>query len=727
MRGTFQQTTGGDVPLEPYWEIWNQGGPFIGDIGGYAPHGRVTVEAGWYLQTENVPAFKRGPVRWWQRKLNDQVETEIPNVKNIQIERSLDTDTASCTITIYNQNMTQLGVTELGQPGYYTFNRGDSPESHDRWNHNWNEWHSIIVPNALIRTYQGYGGRSLSIDQAITSAHILMTGVWLIDEVRIDSNGMMTLRCRDMAKLLTDQMLYPPLMPNDRKVYPLHYKRWDYSQPANAGTAPPSPSSGTSESFRDKRSIYGVFGASEASSTDVQTGTSNGSVHGHKPSHAFDNVDETFWLSWGHASPNAASSYEWIEVNVNEVMNAVNVTPWGGGYQMYVSVMVDGVWQPGAGGTIPYSGTDYTGADDAAIPAVAVFGVPWEEQKDYVLPEEYNAQKIRLTFTNLTLSPWEGEYRAGVRRVRARHAPIGAAQPKVTGNYLDYADIIREILLWAGFWLQGDLRNDGIPAVFGVINNTGAYAEEPIDHALFDKKPCIQAITALKEIVGYHFWINELGEAHFEPPNWWISGNTLHTGERIDYIPVIDERVNLTEYAVSATDRSVRSEIIIATEEPTADYAATKAVKYVPRINEFLRGMVKVASWTNGKFANEDEQKLMAELIALHAYYAQRQGSITCAAQPAIQINDQVRVYERLTSETHVHYVKGISTNMDLETGQYTMTLTTHWLGEQDGQHWNLDRFEMSDLLKAFLEKLASNSLQGTIFLLKDEGVKRHA
>src|SRR5690606_32042012 len=64
--------------------------------------------------------------------------------------------------------------------------------------------------------------------------------------------------------------------------------------------------------------------------------------------------------------------------------------------------------------------------------------------------------------------------------------------------------------------------------------------------------------------------------------------------------------------------------------------------------------------------------------------FAQRRGQVTCLANPAIQVNDQVRIYERTTSETYIHYVRGISTSHDLDTGDYTMTLTTNWLGTED-------------------------------------------
>ena len=74
----------------------------------------------------------------------------------------------------------------------------------------------------------------------------------------------------------------------------------------------------------------------------------------------------------------------------------------------------------------------------------------------------------------------------------------------------------------------------------------------------------------------------------------------------------------------------------------------------------------------------------MAELINLQVWFSQRTGSVTCMANPNISINDQVKIVERNTSETYTHYIRAVSSSMDLDTGQYVMNLTTNWLGDQD-------------------------------------------
>ena len=104
----------------------------------------------------------------------------------------------------------------------------------------------------------------------------------------------------------------------------------------------------------------------------------------------------------------------------------------------------------------------------------------------------------------------------------------------------------------------------------------------------------------------------------------------------------------------------------------------------------FAQASPQLNELTNGVFSNQDEQDMMAELISLHIWFQQRTGSVTCLANPALQINDQVRIYERTSGETYVHYVRGISTTHDLNTGAYTMVLTTNWLG--DDTDWTITR-----------------------------------
>ena len=61
-------------------------------------------------------------------------------------------------------------------------------------------------------------------------------------------------------------------------------------------------------------------------------------------------------------------------------------------------------------------------------------------------------------------------------------------------------------------------------------------------------------------------------------------------------------------------------------------------------------------------------------------------GNIAMIGNPNIGMNDQIRVVERNTSETYIHYVRSVSSSMDLDTGSYTMNLSTNRLG--DDSNW---------------------------------------
>lgn len=688
------------------WDTWSAGGPFIGEL---RPTGRVTIEWDWQLTaastgTGALPANKK-PIRWYQRCDDSQTEMELPPIKSIEIDRSIDADAGTATIVFYNQQMrtnseSQIDLTELGHPGYYTMARGLGPEANARWGQEFNQWCFAITPNTLVRTYQGYGGRieDMTIQEGVEAGYLLRTGVWFCDRVKVGTDGLITMTCRDAAKLLIEQQLYPPLVP--RALYPLHYQRYEWKTetvnhtttrtiPAQTGVA---RAVSVSDSTVDRWYPQGNTGSG--------LGSGGFTLHGHKASDAIDGNGDTFALSVGNGSPTASFAKDWWEFNVDGPVDTVYVQPWAGNYTMYISVLENGVWIDGGGGTIPwdngplYGNQPYVVNSQANIPFVLQSGVPWETGADYKLPRVYQASKVRVTFGNPTKSQWgPNYYRSGLREFKAMISSIDQqtisettteqVQVRHDGNYKDYADIVKDLLLWAGFWCFETVAGSEQPHVHGNIETTGIFAEDPLPDDLFDKRPVVDPITELKETVGYVTWVDDEGAFHFESPNWWQAGNFGEDGTYTDFIPDIDERLQLTGYTIDVSDDMLRSEIIIS-EEQSRDGPFGVVTRYTPPTHDILRGMVKPAMWTNGYFTNADEQKIMAELIGLHIYFRLRMGNIEAWANPCIQVNDQVRVYERITSTTYIHYVRGVQTQMDCDEGSYTMSLTTHWLGNDD-------------------------------------------
>ncbi len=206
---------------------------FIGDMMACS---RATVEPSYELRTSvgAVGAFTKLPVRWFQRaNTAGQIEVEIPNLKTVSIERGIDVDAGTCTIVLSNQKMENPAdpAGELGNPGYFTWSRGQEEAATNRWGHVANEWADVLVPNALIRTWGGYGGHDKTIAEAVADGNIVPTGTWLVDEVLPSARvGTITLKCRDMMKLAIDQPVITPLVPEKdtlgNALWPLRYCRF---------------------------------------------------------------------------------------------------------------------------------------------------------------------------------------------------------------------------------------------------------------------------------------------------------------------------------------------------------------------------------------------------------------------------------------------------------------------------------------------------------------------
>jgi hypothetical protein len=979
--------------------LWANAGPFVGVDRSNA---RVTVEKDWYLNTTlNVLTTDptKLPYRWWQRLDNSQVETDIPNIKSIQWDRSIDSDAASCTIVIVNQKMQPNASGQnrrLGVRGYYSW-RERGVNALAQWPENSNtDWTDVLVPNALLRTYEGFGGYGKTLSQALNDGNLFLTGVWLVDEIDTDSTGVMQLKCRDMAKLLLEQQLYIPLMPKTK--YPLHYFKWsyqtstyvannqyDFTDPVAWGPGSEGPKYITdfgvdadgdgyailgtdggvfcyATSFYGSRGggvVTGVVGLAKRPQNDgywavdrtgtvyamgaalnygspnavaspvtrmaaTHTGlgywvlTTDGDVipfgdavyWGGSPQDAPTLVDiertsdsQGYWLvaqngavySYGNAvyhgnatiaSGQTATSIAatpdnggyWIcatdgavyalgnavfygrVTSPNAPIVAVIATPSGSGYWLLgqdggvfafgdagfhgslppttqafhdMAATAGGYWLLADDGMIyPYgSVVDYghplSGVDPAPMEAIAMDPLGrgyWLAEQDgavYAFGEcgfygrvtNPNAPITAIIATpsgrgywlvgqdggvfafgdapflgsgvgfvvgtvvdaaqtstgrgywlltdvgdvyafgdapyhgNAPVTPpdkasgiagrpqndgyWIVSQSGGIFAMGAApflpangpdwnitkaalNDPIFSVESSKTGNgylllagdggvfsfgdapfegslpadysvtkqfpgdYSDLTDIVRDLLLWSGWYLYGAAGTDPI---FGNLENTGTFVNDEIPADNFDKKPIIDAINAVRDIVGFLFWIDEEGGARFEPANWYTYGNTMQeTGLRVGGIPEISEKLVMTQYSLTYTDRTIRSEIIITSDDPAFGNASTiTTVREVT--SDLLRGMIRPAMIPTPINVSQADQAIMAQLIEQHIHFQSLQGSVTCVANPAIQVNDQVRLWEQVAGETDVHFIRGISSSHDLDTGVWLYTLTTNHLG----------------------------------------------
>lgn len=262
----------------------------------------------------------------------------------------------------------------------------------------------------------------------------------------------------------------------------------------------------------------------------------------------------------------------------------------------------------------------------------------------------------------------------------------------VKGTYSDYADIVEDMCLWAGFWLKPTANTPANqpPAVFGNIEKTNAWnAVGPLDPSTTDKKQLIDVIKMIKDVVGYYFRVDETGAVRFSSPNYWSSGNFLDDGTPIQFWPILDEKLNVTDYVQTTSDQSLLSEIIVSAADPYkygGAPAGLTVTRFVPPNIGSLHGIQKpgmIGVPLNVPITQQD-QEIMAELLALQCFFANRQGQVSAAVNPAICPDDQIRIYERQSGEANIHYVKGVHTEHDLKAGTWIATYTTYWLGNSD-------------------------------------------
>jgi hypothetical protein len=693
-------------------------------------------------------------------------DVEITGIKSITIDRRLGADSASMQMTISNagtpsltENLdesydgasgspTKRELREYGTPGKLTYRRGLSTPGTGEpnpWGYDVDPtWVDMFIPNRVIRTFQGYGSDGAS--QPWNDTKLAPTGIWLIDSVEIDTKGTLQIQARDAAKLLIEQRLYPPIVPV--QTYPL-----TFCGPYEKRTI---------ENSRVVESTEAVDGDDVAKHSTYNWDSSaapwygyNASVYGHRASHAFDFDFSTYWISMRNSQPSADWSYEWIDAECGgEPVNRIQFKPWKGGYTMYVCVDVGGQWQGTS--TVPYNRNAqpaYPNGSDTKY--VKKINVPAGEDWMVIdLPQMYNADRVRLTFTDLQnfgkISG--GDYRAGVYEFQvyahtaASTTIVETSEEVVTnkdGNIDDYTDIIKLLVAWAGFyWPDGpddalflrDQWGGRGGRAWGDFFYSGAYPIEPpcIDSSYWDNKSIMDGINQIKEVLGFISYVDPSGGFVWRPPNIWRTGNFVSgQGYRsgADAIRVADENNTLLDYGVTIDDANLRSEVVVVSSDDPSLYGTFKpgyaSNEEVPTTIEgqaesgnsvvsdlsLLGGQERVMvvpdyPWgqdQDNPFRARAEVEKFAYLVTLWIHWSYRKGRFRIAGMPALEPDDQMRIFERTTSETYVHYLIGVRSTMNLDTGEYYMDVDTHWLGNGPDSQWHMYVNDMSPALFAYL------------------------
>lgn len=668
-------------------------------------------------------------------------EMEFGNLMSVDITRTLGQDAATCTIVVYNVWNTSEdpeGVDTLLRPGFLTYDRGDphgttrslydsnfDPALHTAlpgktfptdWGYARNLWHDYLIPNTVVRTWQGYGTDSDGYvhDPPGPDNHyvspwddtaLVCTGTWLIDRVTFSTDYTITIECRDMAKLLLEQYIYPNMLPLSR--FPLIYC--------------PDYGSAGQKAVKGKPTDRFVSGGAD----DKYNGF-NGAVYGHRPEDAFDAKPGTYWLSVGNAVPDADWSYEWIQGYCGgDAMNQVELDLVGNNYRIYVSVFENGAWQ--GGHTIPYNPADAPFWDNGSnIPYVASITSGNAGTVTIHLPRTYKAVHCRVTFTNLWNSGLAGSnpsyiYRAGVRQMRTRYQTGGnfvAGTVGKPGYIHDWMDVVKELACWAGFTWVGAPTADPLIGrsnragttnpkywnknlrVWGDIEATvGPIVCTNADY--FVNKSFMDGIKQIADFLGNIVMVDENGGLICRQPNIWALGNFVDdiyaTPGVKAYLPgnyiEFHENANLVTYSSVIDDTDVRSEIEVigaypgtsANAVPIAGGTTLDGTSSAINFTNVLAGQVRlfiVPGDASSLLFEAIECQRMAELTALAILMNYRKGSIHAPWHPGLQIDDQVRIYERTTNENNLHYVSGIHSTHDLVTGEFFMDVDTHWLGK---------------------------------------------
>lgn len=771
-------------PTSDLFRSWQQlmgRGEFVG---ANRPVGRVTFRKG---NAEHGPnkinknhSNKPGPWRSWLLD-QDPLDGLEMEVLTIGTNRAISQDAGTCTITMANlRPRVADGRTDAtrpdgddsqpGSPGYLTPYRGEDgadirskyrePRYYGNpviappyaaasvweegggssggrrgrvtdWGYERNRFFNLLIPNTMIRTYQGYGSDNYDDELSLRDANdvayvhpaadtqLVQTGVWLIDKVVFTADGMITIECRDMAKLLIEQYIFPPMIPMSR--FPLTY-------------CPAVPDKKTKRSVTKNKGKYDTC----SPAAHARYGP-NSLIFGHKATDAFDGKPGTYWLGHSYENPTGDYNKDWIQADCNgDKINTIDVTTVGGQYVIFVSIFEEGEWK--GSNVIPYSTSGEDHGHKTGINYVKRVSMGNDESIRIKLDRTYKAKKVRLTFTNLRYFPIDlvnyFPYRVGVRKFEIFHIQKSSYKEGTEGKpgYIeDWSEPIKELCGWAGFTWPDATPNNKDPLlgvnqtppnrnkpmrVWGDFEKlgTGPIVCTPPDY--FMNKSFMEGIRQVVDMLGCIFFVDESGGAIFRLANMWDGGNFITDpnapqglSAHIGHYPIeFHEEVNLTEYSLTLDDKNVRSEILVVGADPNVHSSNQIAGGYVLHGHEnvvdfsrVLGGMNRLMMVPGDKtsgFKTDAECQRMAELIALQILFNYRSGNLSAPCHPGLQIDDQVRIFERVTYERNIHYVSGIATTMDLRTGEYTMDVTTHWLGTDPKTDWFLDKKKLTPAVR---------------------------
>jgi len=233
----------------------------------------------------------------------------------------------------------------------------------------------------------------------------------------------------------------------------------------------------------------------------------------------------------------------------------------------------------------------------------------------------------------------------------------------------------------------------------------------------------MDGINQIREILGFVFYIDTGGAIVWRPPNIWKNGNFVsgvgYVGE--DSVRTVSEQNVLMDYGVQINDKNLRSEIIVVSADDSSVYGSFApgfAVGEVaPSATDtsdiaLLGGQERVMLVPNYPFGTSESENAFKEvekfayLTSLWIHWSYRTSRFKIPGNPAFEPDDQIRIFERTTSEAYVHYILGLNSRMDIRAGTWTMDVDTHWLGSGPSEQWVIDYNTMTPALYEYLKAI---------------------
>ena len=669
---------------------------------------------------------------------------EIPNIQSGQIVRDLDQDIAELTLTVLNTMIAPMGTTEdqytgsleYDEPGALSFDRGAETIEDNRWGHTENTgWQDYFCPDRLIRTYEGYG-----IDESLppgVDPAMYASGCWLIDTVQMNDQGQLVIKARDLGRILVDHIAMPPNIPWDS--YPMEWSTirselvTDRAPTGGDWSVPHGDATSSNQAYLDAGIVD--------KPTYVKPG---GTVMGHRENDPIRDGNG-HWLSTGQTQ---RSDMVWWEVDLDSPvdMAALRLKTWGGPYVVYVSLHDGDGWIGNR--KIPYNVSDVLDSDGNTIPLGARIPFVHRERfdrnarQDIVLKRKYGGvRKVRLTFSRLRREPGARVYpwRAGLSSIELYTGSLGSLgfddsgeRLKSVGNYADYSAVVKWICAWSGFWwpernseskisygpsdthqVTYDYESNDAALVkgrvWGAFQQTGTSGVADLTADQFDKQPLLDCIQVVRNIVGFNFYVDETGGIVWRMPNLYQKGNyrtPSHLNEHgrqpayvTDTHETLDEQDVLSQYSTTLDSKNLRERIGVAASNG-------KVGSVIKGYTPYYTGLRRIALWTDEHFESNRECRVAADMIAAQQMFSWRTSVSVTQPNPAIQIDDQIRIYERTTNETFFHYVKGISMEYDGQHNKGTYTIQSHWLGERISDAWVVRPDQLDAFTQHFLDTL---------------------